>query len=71
MDAYTGEKISKEEVIKYPGNFDIDHIIPRSQSFDNSRNNKVLTRSGVNSEKKNNTPYQFLSEKDFSKMEKL
>ncbi|TCG10541.1 type II CRISPR RNA-guided endonuclease Cas9, partial [Mycoplasma marinum] len=70
-DGYTGEYIDKEDVIANPGWYDIDHIIPYSISFDNSRSNKILTKQQTNQSKLNQTPYQFLSSVEFEKMSKL
>ena len=39
---YSGKTIEPEDLIKHSELFQIDHIIPRSISFDDSRNNKVL-----------------------------
>ncbi len=58
---YSGEKIRAEELIKYPNNFDIDHIIPISISFDDSRSNKVLVYKEENRIKGNRTPYVYLN----------
>ena len=44
-----------------PQLFEIDHIIPKSISFDDSRNNKVLVYRSENQEKGNQTPYMYLS----------
>ena len=41
--------------------FEIDHIIPKSISFDDSRNNKVLVYRSENQKKGNKTPYMYLS----------
>ena len=43
------------------GYVEIDHAIPFSRSFDDSYNNKVLVLSRENQEKKNRTPYEYLS----------
>lgn len=39
---------------------DIDHIIPYSQSFDDSLNNKVLCLSSENRQKGNKIPYEYI-----------
>ena len=44
------------------GYVEIDHAIPFSRSFNDSYNNKVLVLSRENQEKRNMTPYEFLSE---------
>lgn len=42
------------------GYTEIDHIIPYSISFDNSKNNRVLCLAKQNQDKKNRTPYHWL-----------
>lgn len=39
--------------------FEIDHILPRSRSHDNSYENKVLVHKRCNQNKKNATPFEF------------
>ena len=55
------------EPIKYDrlfevGYVDIDHIIPYSACFDDSYNNKVLTFSSENRQKRNRVPLEYLPE---------
>lgn len=57
---YSGEKIEIEKLLAYPSNYEIDHIIPRSISFDDSMNNKVLVLSMENQKKRNRSPYDYL-----------
>lgn len=40
---YTGKQIDIESILKNKGDFDIDHIWPRSKIADDSLNNKVLS----------------------------
>lgn len=58
---YTGKDIRLAQL--YDGNnlFQIEHIIPRSISLDNSFGNKTLCESNFNREKGNMTPYEFYS----------
>ena len=42
------------------GYVEIDHALPESRSFDNSRNNKVLVHAHENRNKGNATPYEYL-----------
>lgn len=58
---YSGKEISINDLLDNPNLFEIDHIIPRSISFDDSRNNKVLVYSIENQKKGNFTPYMYLS----------
>jgi len=43
-----------------PGYVEIDHALPYSRSFDNSKNNKVLVHAAENRNKGNQTPYEYL-----------
>lgn len=43
-----------------PGYVEIDHALPYSRSFDDSKNNKVLAFTKENRDKGNRTPYEFL-----------
>lgn len=61
---YTGEPILAEDLCKNEANYDIDHIIPISVSFDDSINNKVLCSSHFNRfEKEKKTPFEYFSNK--------
>ncbi len=58
---YSGRTINPQDIINNPELFEIDHIIPRSISFDDSRNNKVLVYRTENQKKGNQTPYYYLT----------
>ena len=58
---YSGKKIVIDQLLANGQNYEIDHIIPRSISFDDSMNNKVLVLSEENQKKRNRTPYTYLS----------
>ncbi|KIX89971.1 CRISPR-associated protein Cas9 [Staphylococcus microti] len=58
---YSLKDIPLEDLLRNPNNYDIDHIIPRSVSFDDSMHNKVLVRREQNAKKNNQTPYQYLT----------
>ena len=55
---YCGLPMDKKDTIN--GVIQIEHIIPRSQSFDNSFDNKIMAHTKCNNEKGNNTPYAYL-----------
>ncbi|MDO5379412.1 MAG: type II CRISPR RNA-guided endonuclease Cas9 [Acidaminococcaceae bacterium] len=57
--AYSGKPVSLTEV--YENMLEVDHIIPRSLSFDDSRNNKVAVFVSENQKKGQRTPFQYLS----------
>jgi CRISPR-associated endonuclease Csn1 len=53
---YTGEQIGFDALFR-EGRFEVEHIWPRSISFDDSFRNKTLCRRDVNLEKGNRTPF--------------
>lgn len=57
--AYTGEVIALERLYD-EGYCEIDHILPRSRSGDDSFANKVLCLATANQNKRNLTPYEWL-----------
>lgn len=61
---YSGRQIDPHDIINSPELFEIDHIIPRSISFDDSRSNKVLVYRTENQKKGNQTPYYYLTHSD-------
>ncbi|UXR83395.1 type II CRISPR RNA-guided endonuclease Cas9 [Staphylococcus sp. IVB6214] len=61
---YSLKAIPLEDLLRNPKNYEVDHIIPRSVSFDDSMHNKVLVRSDQNAKKNNRTPYQYLTSSD-------
>lgn len=60
---YSGEMIGIDEILQNPLAFEIDHIIPRSISFDDSQDNKVLVRRIENQKKGQRSPYEYFSSK--------
>ncbi|WP_053216997.1 type II CRISPR RNA-guided endonuclease Cas9 [Virgibacillus senegalensis] len=56
---YSMQPIEIEDLISNPQNYEIDHIIPRSVSFDDSQSNKVLVHKAENQKKGNYTPFQY------------
>ena len=64
---YSGKPISPSD-LQDATMLQIDHIYPRSRSFDNSYMNKVLVFTSTNQNKQNRTPYEFWG-KDESKKE--
>ncbi|MCY4657531.1 MAG: type II CRISPR RNA-guided endonuclease Cas9 [Gammaproteobacteria bacterium] len=57
---YTGSHIGFESLFGANPSFDIEHIWPRSRSFDDSLANKTLCLSSENQIKGNKTPYEYL-----------
>lgn len=58
---YSGKAIPIDQLINNQNLFEVDHIIPISISFDDSRSNKVLVYSGENQQKGNRTPFMYLN----------
>lgn len=59
--AYTGLPIDIGLLIRDSKAYEIDHIIPLSISYDDSRNNKVLVLPSANQRKGNKTPFGYFS----------
>lgn len=56
---YTGKPINIEDFLGSDPKFDIEHTIPRSQSYDNSQENKTLCETDFNRKiKRNRIPYE-------------
>lgn len=60
---YTGDVIHLERLFD-EGYYEIDHILPRSRSADDSFANKVLVLSKANQDKTNRTPYEWFGHDD-------
>ena len=58
---YTGRCISLSDLFGNDAQFEVEHIIPRSRSLDNSFNNKTLCALEANRGKTNRTPYEEFS----------
>lgn len=57
--AYSIEPLDLHRLLD-KGYVEIDHALPYSRSFDDSKNNKVLVLTRENREKGNRTPYEYL-----------
>lgn len=57
---YTGQPISIHDLIHNHDQYEIDHILPLSLTFDDSLSNKVLVLATANQEKGQRTPYHYL-----------
>ncbi|MCB1960165.1 MAG: type II CRISPR RNA-guided endonuclease Cas9 [Rhodocyclaceae bacterium] len=57
---YSLAAIDLERLLE-PGYVEIDHALPYSRSFDDSKNNKVLVFANENRNKGNYTPYEYLN----------
>jgi len=59
--AYSLEPLDLSLVLSDPEYVQIDHALPYSRSYDNSKNNKVLVLSSENQNKGNRTAYEYLT----------
>lgn len=59
---YSGHVIGAVDLLNNPDNYEIDHIIPQSISFDDRLSNKVLCEAQMNQKKKQQTPYGFMKD---------
>jgi CRISPR-associated endonuclease Csn1 len=63
--AYSLQPIDLERLLE-AGYVEVDHAIPYSRSFDDSKNNKILVLARENRDKGNQTPYEYLGGADNS-----
>jgi CRISPR-associated endonuclease Csn1 len=56
--AYTGDKIGFDALFRR-GEFQIDHIHPKSRSLNNNFDNLTLCETEINKDKGNRTPYEY------------
>ncbi len=61
FDAYTGAPIDEERMVRDSTYTQIDHILPYSRTCDDSRANKVLVLSKSNQDKKERSPYEWMT----------
>jgi CRISPR-associated endonuclease Csn1 len=57
--AYSVEPLDLHRLLE-PGYVEVDHALPYSRSYDDSKNNKVLVFATENRNKGNRTPYEYL-----------
>lgn len=58
--AYSLEPLDLHRVLHETGYAEVDHSLPYSRSFDDSKNNKVLALTRENRNKGNQTPFEYL-----------
>jgi len=63
--AYSLDPIDLNRLLE-PGYVEVDHALPYSRSFDDSKSNRVLVFTSENRNKGNRTPYEYLGGKDGS-----
>jgi CRISPR-associated endonuclease Csn1 len=62
--AYSLQPLDLDRVLREPGYAEVDHALPYSRSYDDSKNNKVLVLTSENRNKGNRTPYEYLTSFD-------
>ncbi|WP_332814202.1 type II CRISPR RNA-guided endonuclease Cas9 [Ramlibacter sp.] len=58
--AYSLNELDLDRVVNDLSYAQVDHVLPYSRSYDDSRNNKVLVLTAVNQDKGNRTPFEYL-----------
>ena len=58
--AYSQHALDIQRVLDDPNYAQVDHALPYSRSYDDSKNNKVLVLTKENQEKGNRAPYEYL-----------
>lgn len=59
--AYSQQGLDIQRVLSDPNYVQIDHALPYSRSYDDSKNNKVLVLTKENQNKGNRTPFEYLT----------
>ena len=62
--AYSHQPLDIGRVLDDPNYAQVDHALPYSRSYDDSKNNKVLVLTQENQNKGNRTPYEYLTALD-------
>ena len=60
-DLYTGDAIELERLVRDSSYCQIDHILPYSRTCDDSRANKVLVLAKSNQDKRERSPYEWMT----------
>ena len=62
--AYSQQPLDIQRLLDEPNYVEVDHALPYSRSYDDSKNNKVLVLTLQNQNKGNRTPYEYLTALD-------
>jgi CRISPR-associated endonuclease Csn1 len=68
---YSGKPISMSQLLGDGGGIEIDHILPKSRSLDDSQMNKVVCFRTANADKGDQTPYEWLAARDPKKYDEV
>jgi CRISPR/Cas system Type II protein with McrA/HNH and RuvC-like nuclease domain len=61
---YSGKTIDLDRLLSDDKYVEVDHVLPKSRTADNSLDNQVLVLAGENQRKGNRTPYEWKAEAD-------
>jgi CRISPR subtype II RNA-guided endonuclease Cas9/Csn1 len=61
---YSGKDINLDQMLNDEKYVEVDHVLPKSRTNDNSLDNQVLVLSGENQRKGNRTPYEWKAKSD-------
>ncbi len=61
---YSGESISFAKLFGEGGGVEVDHVLPRSRTLDDSQANKVVCLRTANADKSDQTPYEWLADRE-------
>lgn len=68
---YSGKPISFSQLFSVSGGIEVDHILPRSRTLDNSQGNLVVCFAEENAAKGNSTPYEWLADSNSMQYEEI
>ena len=68
---FSGKPISLEKLYGEGGGVEIEHVLPRSRSLEDSQMNKVVCLREENADKGNRTPYEWLADTDPGKYDAI
>ncbi len=68
---YSGKVISPEKLFGEGGGVEVDHILPRSRTLDDSQANKVVCLRDANAGKGDKTPYEWLASSNLDQYENV
>lgn len=68
---YSGRPISVAQLFGDGGGVEVDHILPRARTLDDSQANKVVCLRDANASKGNQTPYEWLAGSEPDRYEQL
>lgn len=68
---YSGDPISFEKLFGEGGGVEVDHVLPRSRTLDDSQMNRVVCLREANADKGDRAPHEWLADSDPQKYEQI